>query len=72
MSLGGSPVLNNTPPAPVAIETVIMAAPQGKPMRPSPSAGTPEPATFLLLAGGAVGYGVLRFRRRKNSGPEGR
>jgi hypothetical protein len=34
---------------------------------PSPGAGTPEPATMLLLAGGALGYGAYRLRR-KNGG----
>lgn len=29
-----------------------------------PSGGTPEPATMLLLAGGALGYGAYRMRRR--------
>ncbi len=38
----------------------------GKPSGP-PSGGTPEPTTLLLLAGGAVGYGVLRLTRRKQA-----
>jgi hypothetical protein len=29
-----------------------------------PGSGTPEPATMLLLAGGALGYGAYRMRRR--------
>jgi len=27
--------------------------------------GTPEPASMLLLAGGAIGYGVVRYRRKR-------
>ena len=36
-----------------------------------PSGGTPEPATMLLLVGGALGYGANRLRRarqNRNSG----
>ena len=33
---------------------------------PPPSGGTPEPMTMLLLAGGALTYGALRLRGRKN------
>ena len=31
----------------------------------APGAGTPEPATVLLLAGSALGYGAYRLGRRK-------
>ncbi len=31
---------------------------------PSPSGGTPEPTSMLLLAGGAAVYGSMRFRKR--------
>lgn len=34
---------------------------------PSPGGGTPEPATMLLLAGGALGYGAYRMRRKNGS-----
>ncbi len=37
---------------------------------PSPGAGTPEPATMLLLAGGALGYGAYRLRRRNGDAPK--
>jgi hypothetical protein len=36
----------------------------------SPGAGTPEPATMLLLAGGALGYGAYRLRRRNTDAPK--
>lgn len=32
----------------------------------SPSGGTPEPTSMLLLVGGAVGYGVYRLKRAKS------
>ncbi|MFT4515233.1 MAG: hypothetical protein ACI91B_003947 [Planctomycetota bacterium] len=32
--------------------------------RPNPAGGTPEPASMLLLAGGALAYGGLRHRKR--------
>lgn len=36
--------------------------------QPSPTGGgTPEPATLLLLAGSALGYGVVRRMRRGSS-----
>jgi hypothetical protein len=37
---------------------------------PSPGSGTPEPATMLLLAGGALGYGAYRLRRRNSETPK--
>ena len=33
----------------------------------SPSGGTPEPATMLLVAGSVLGYGALRRRNRKTA-----
>lgn len=51
----------------------LLAVPQGPGASPVPSAplepmpafgGTPEPASMLLLAGGAIGYGVVRHRRK--------
>jgi len=33
----------------------------------SPAGGTPEPATMLLVAGAALGYGVLRRRSCKDA-----
>ena len=43
------------------------SGPAGK-KYPSPSGGTPEPASLLLLAGGAMAYGSLRFRKRLKKG----
>ena len=34
---------------------------------PLPSGGTPEPATILLLVGGALGYGANRLRRARQN-----
>jgi hypothetical protein len=36
----------------------------------SPSGGTPEPTSMLLLAGGAVGYGMYRLARAKKQGSQ--
>lgn len=33
---------------------------------PQPGGGIPEPATMLLLAGGALGYGAYRMKRARN------
>lgn len=55
--------------APVVIEAVLPQNPnRPTPGRrnPLPGGGTPEPMTMLLLAGGALSYGALRLRRRKN------
>lgn len=56
----------------VSSSAMTVVAPQG-PNRPTPgrrnpppSGGTPEPMTMLLLAGGALTYGALRLRGRKN------
>ncbi|MBL8726113.1 MAG: PEP-CTERM sorting domain-containing protein [Planctomycetes bacterium] len=35
-----------------------------------PSGGTPEPASLLLLAGGALGYGAVRRLRKRNGKPD--
>jgi hypothetical protein len=35
---------------------------------PTPAGATPEPASLLLLAGGAVAYGVVRRRKRTTKG----
>ena len=54
------------------VPETIAAAPQGKRPSDTPrgngggvSGGTPEPGILLLLAGGALSYGVLRRRRRR-------
>lgn len=36
----------------------------------SPSGGTPEPTSVLLLAGSAVGYGMYRLARAKKQGSQ--
>ncbi len=33
----------------------------------TPSGGTPEPTTLLLLAGGALGYGAVRMMRKRGA-----
>jgi len=33
---------------------------------PQPGGGVPEPATILLLAGGALGYGAYRLKNPRN------
>lgn len=33
---------------------------------PQPGGSIPEPATMLLLAGGALGYGAFRLKRSRN------
>ncbi len=37
-----------------------------------PSGGTPEPASILLLVGGALGYGAYRLKRAKERPPQDR
>jgi hypothetical protein len=55
-----------------ALRPVAAATPQAPPVlqfkqnKPSPSGGTPEPASMLLLVGGALGYGAWRLRRPQN------
>jgi hypothetical protein len=47
--------------------------PSGRSSRTAPpGSGTPEPATMLLLAGGALGYGAYRMRRRNNTNEQPR
>lgn len=56
-------------------EATTLAAPQQpnvarpagfKPGGSMPSGGTPEPASILLLVGGALGYGAFRLTRRNS------
>ena len=59
------------PAAPVSFDvaTPVVVAPQDFPAgkgSSSPSGGTPEPTSMLLLVGGAVGYGVYRLKRAKS------
>lgn len=62
--------LSASPIAPPAVD----ALPQGPTVSSNgiatrgaaPGGGTPEPATMLLLAGGALGYGAYRMRRPRN------
>lgn len=59
------------PSAPASLELVVpvVVAPQDFPAgkgSSSPSGGTPEPTSMLLLVGGAVGYGVYRLKRAKS------
>lgn len=60
------------PSAPVAFDlapVAVVIAPQDFPAgrgSSSPSGGTPEPTSVLLLVGGAVGYGVYRLKRAKS------
>jgi hypothetical protein len=59
------------PAAPAALEVTVpvVVAPQDFPSgkgSSSPSGGTPEPTSMLLLVGGAVGYGVYRLKRAKS------
>lgn len=46
----------------------VPAAGLGRGGRP-PSGGTPEPASILLLVGGALGYGAYRLKRSKERPP---
>lgn len=58
-------------PAPAMADrcsVVVAIAPQDAgPTKPSapPGGGTPEPTMLLLVAGGAVGYGLLRLARKR-------
>lgn len=59
------------PSAPITFEVSVPAirAPQDFPAgkgSSSPSGGTPEPTSMLLLVGGAIGYGAYRLKRAKN------
>ncbi len=66
-------VMTSAPAVFIAVDADLDALPQGAnrptPGRrnPPPSGGTPEPVTMLLLAGGALTYGALRLRGRKNA-----
>ncbi|MCA8965285.1 MAG: PEP-CTERM sorting domain-containing protein [Planctomycetes bacterium] len=44
-----------------------LTVPQDAPRKPvaPPGGGTPEPTAMLLLAGGALGYGILRLGRKR-------
>lgn len=57
-------------PAAVSPQEVPAAGP-GRGGRP-PSGGTPEPASILLLVGGALGYGAYRLKRAKERPPQDR
>lgn len=55
--------------ASVDVTVPAIVAPQDFPAgkgSSSPSGGTPEPTSMLLLVGGAVGYGVYRLKRAKS------
>jgi hypothetical protein len=54
---------------PVVLDAGTVPVPQGltAPSRGGslPSGGIPEPATILLLMGGAVGYGAYRWKQAR-------
>jgi hypothetical protein len=57
-------------PAPPLVTAVPQQSPkpvQFKSGSSSPTGGTPEPGSILLLVGGALGYGAWRLQKRKGA-----
>jgi len=61
------PLTNASPIATVQQAPQGLGGVQFKGGSSSPTGGTPEPGSILLLVGGALGYGAWRVQRKKNT-----